>query len=79
MQQPGPACLLAKPKPKERAKFEELKGMLLGMIESSGSAIHDLAESMLSDRGGRTEQPALPKSAGRFISEPVLAPEPARR
>jgi hypothetical protein len=70
---------LAKPKPKERAKFEELREMLVGMIQASATAIHDLAEAKLREGGGGMDQPALPKSVGRFISEPVLSSEPARR
>lgn len=68
---------LAKPKPRDRGKFEEMSEHLIGMIMEAGGKLRQVSEGLMVAAPAAPE-PALPRSAGRFASEPVLegGPEP---
>jgi uncharacterized protein YndB with AHSA1/START domain len=64
---------VAKPNARERDKFLAIQPMLIEMIEQSGAALAKLATTVAQQRQvGQTEEPEVPVSARRFISEPVI-------
>ena len=63
---------LARPRPRDRAIFDQMLPMVAGMIDHGFATIAPLLEAEARSRGAGDDTP-LPERRGRFASEPVTA------